>query len=92
VIARSSPTANPPAFCTPKGTPQTPSNLAHHVLAPAVALADELLRKRGQTPMPRVTPHTLRRTFASILAECDVPARRAMYLLGHRDAKLTLSV
>ncbi len=92
VIARSSPTANPPAFCTRAGTPQTPSNLAHHVLAPAVALAEELLCERGQTPMPRVTPHTLGRTFASILAECDVPARRAMYLLGHRDAKLTLSV
>jgi integrase len=42
--------------------------------------------------MPHVTPHTLRRTFASILAECDVNPRRAMYLLGHTDPKLTLSV
>lgn len=89
-FSRSSSTPNSSAFCTRKGTSQTPSNVAHHVLSPAVA--DELLRQRGQTPMPRVTPHTLRRTFASILAECDVPARRAMYLLGHRDAKLTLSV
>ncbi len=80
------------AFSTRNGTPQTPGNVAHHVLAPTVALAAELLRARRQTPMPNVTPHTLRRTFASILAECGVAPRRAMYLLGHTDAKLTLSV
>ena len=39
-----------------------------------------------------MTPHTLRRTFASILAVCNVPPRRAMYLLGHTDPKLTLGV
>ena len=52
-----------------------------------------MLRARRQTGRwPNVTPHTLRRTFASILAECGVAPRRAMYLLGHTDAKLTLSV
>ena len=83
---------NSTAFSTRNGTPQTPGNVAHRVLAPTVALAAELLRARRQTPMPSVTPHTLRRTFASILAECGVAPRRAMYLLGHTDAKLTLSV
>ena len=39
-----------------------------------------------------MTPHTLRRTFASILAACDVPPRRAMYLMGHTDPTLTLAV
>ena len=39
-----------------------------------------------------MTPHTLRRTFASILAVCDVPPRRTMYLVGHTDPKLTLGV
>ena len=39
-----------------------------------------------------MTPHTLRRTFASILAVCDVPPRRAMYLIGHTDPTLTLAV
>jgi integrase len=88
VFTRSDPTAGPPAFCTRTGAPQTSANVAHRVLEPTVAVPQDLLRRRGQTPMP----HTLRRTFASILAECDVPARRAVYLLGHRDAKLTLSV
>ena len=39
-----------------------------------------------------MTPHTLRRMFASILAVCDVPPRRAMYLMGHTDPTLTLAV
>jgi hypothetical protein len=39
-----------------------------------------------------MTPHTLRRTFASILAEVGVPLRRAMYLLGHTDPTLTMRV
>ena len=39
-----------------------------------------------------MTPHTLRRTFASILAEVGVPPRRAMYLLGHTDPTLTMRV
>jgi hypothetical protein len=39
-----------------------------------------------------MTPHTLRRTFASILAVCDVSPRRAMYLMGHTDPTLTLGV
>ena len=38
-----------------------------------------------------MTPHT-RRTFASIPAVCDVPPRRAMYLMGHTDPTLTLAV
>jgi len=38
-------------------------------------------------------PHLdLRRTFASILAVCDVLPRRAMYLMGHTDPTLTLAV
>jgi hypothetical protein len=39
-----------------------------------------------------MTPHTLRRTFASLLAEVGVAPRRAMYLLGHTDPKLTMRV
>jgi hypothetical protein len=39
-----------------------------------------------------MTPHTLRRTFTSIVAAANVPPRRAMYLLGDTDAKFTLSV
>jgi len=46
----------------------------------------------GRPAIQRLTPHTLRRAFASILAECNVPPRRAMYLLGHTDPTLTMAV
>jgi hypothetical protein len=34
----------------------------------------------------------LRRPFASILAEINLPPRRAMYLIGHTDPTLTMPV
>ena len=52
----------------------------------------EQLEAEGRLPIAHMTPHTLRRTFASILAVCDVPPRRAMYLMGHTDPTLTLAV
>jgi integrase len=73
-------------------TRQTPDNVRARILAPIHARANELLAEAGRLPIARMTPHTLRRTFASILAACNVPPRRAMYLMGHTDAKLTLSV
>jgi integrase len=54
--------------------------------------ANELLAARGQREIAHCTPHTLRRTFASILAEVNLPPRRAMYLLGHTDPTLTMRV
>ena len=41
-------------------------------------------------PAPPRQP--LRRPFASILAEINLPPRRAMYLLGHADPTLTMRV
>ncbi len=54
--------------------------------------ANELLAQREQLSIGHMTPHMLRRTFASILAELGVPPRRAMYLLGHTDPTLTMRV
>jgi integrase len=81
-----------PAFSTRNGTAQRPDNVRSRILAPIHARANELLAADGRLPIAHMTPHTLRRTFASILAAANVPPRRAMYLLGHTDAKLTLSV
>jgi integrase len=74
-------------FVTRIATPQTPDNVRMHVIDPVRTFANE----RGAR-IASCTPHTLRRTFASILAEAGVPPRRAMYLLGHTDAKFTMSV
>ena len=81
-----------PAFPTRNGTAQRADNVRSRILAPVHARANELLAADGRLPIAHMTPHTLRRTFASILAATNVPPRRAMYLLGHTDAKLTLSV
>ena len=54
--------------------------------------ANELLAEREQPLIGNMTPHTLRRTFAVILAEVGMPPRPAMYLLGHTDPTLTMRV
>ena len=81
-----------PAFPTRNETRQHPDNVRARILAPIRDRANEVLEAEGRPPIAHMTPHTLRRTFASILAVCDVPPRRAMYLLGHTDPKLTLAV
>lgn len=81
-----------PVFATRNGTRNTPDNVRCHVIAPAHRRANGLLADDQQEPIGQLTPHTLRRTFASLLAELGVSPRRAMYLLGHTDPKLTMGV
>jgi integrase len=81
-----------PAFPTRNGTRQHPDNVRARILGPVRDRANELLEADGREPIGQLTPHTLRRTFASILAVCDVPPRRAMYLMRHTDPTLTLAV
>ncbi len=81
-----------PVFPTSNGPRNTTHNIRRYVIDPVRARASELLLEAGRPEIRRLTPHTLRRTFASILAECNVPPRRAMYLLGHTDPTLTMAV
>ncbi|MDQ2895547.1 MAG: site-specific integrase, partial [Actinomycetota bacterium] len=81
-----------PAFPTRNDTRQDPDNVRARILTPIRDRANELLDTEGRLPIAQMTPHSLRRTFASILAVCDVPPRRAMYLMGHTDPTLTLAV
>jgi integrase len=84
--------ADGPVFATRTGRRNTPDNVRTRILAPAHARANELLRERDLPEIKHLTPHTLRRTFASILAECGVLPRRAMYLLGHTNSSFTMRV
>jgi integrase len=79
-----------PAYPTRNGTPQHPDNVSARLLSSVRDRASELLAERGEPTIGHLTPHTLRRTFASILAEVGVSPRRAMYLLGHEDGLLDL--
>ena len=81
-----------PAFPTRNDTRQNPDNIRSRILAAVRERANTLLEDEGRLQIAHMTPHTLRRTFASILAVCDVPPRRAMYLMGHTDPTLTLAV
>jgi integrase len=67
-------------------------NTVDNVRRTIVERANELLVARDQREIAHCTPHTLRRTFASILAQVNLPPRRAMYLLGHTDPTLTMRV
>ena len=73
-------------------TRQDPDNVRSRLLPRLRQRANELLETQGYRKISHLTPHTLRRTFSSLLAEVDVRPRRAMYLIGHTDPTLTMRV
>ena len=79
-------------FATRNGRRNTDDNVRRTIVDASVERANELLAARGQREIARCTPHTLRRTFASVLAELNLPPQRAMYLIGHTDPTLTMRV
>jgi integrase len=81
------------AFPTLTGKQQGPDNFRNRVLAITVKRASENLAKQGRPPLPqRQTPHSLRRTFASVLPTLGEDVGRIMDEVGHTDAKMTMSV
>jgi integrase len=63
------------------------------VLIAAFEQADDLLRSRGQIPLPTgLTAHKLRHTFASVLVAIGEDPVSVMRQLGHKDAAFTLEV
>jgi integrase len=63
------------------------------VLAPAVKLASVRLIEHGRTPLSeRITPHSLRRTFASVLYALGEDPGIVMDEMGHTDPALALRV
>ena len=75
------------------GEQHSPSNIRNRVLTPAVTSANAKLAKRGAPTMPAdLTPHGLRRTFASLLVALGRDPAVFMDQMGHTTANLTLSV
>jgi hypothetical protein len=63
------------------------------VLDAGARLASEKLIENGLPPLPHVTPHTMRRTYVSVMllaTNFDVPFVRRQ--VGHTDSKLTMDV
>ena len=76
-------------FGTAQGKQQNPSNIRARVIAKAVERANERLED-GE--LPRLTPHGLRRTFASLLYAIGETSPVVMAELGHTDPELALSI
>ena len=77
---------------TGKGKPQNPSNVRARVVARAVERANERLQEAGEAPLPRLTPHGLRRSFASLLYGIGEPPPVVMAEMGHTDPAMALSI
>ncbi len=82
-----------PAFPTRTGSRRDKDNIRNRVVAPAVKRAN-LEREAAGLPAigVAVTPHTLRRTYISLLlsAGAEVPYVQAQ--VGHSDPKVTLEI
>jgi integrase len=79
-------------FGTAQGKRQNASNVRARVLTKALDRANERLREVGRTPLPALTPHGLRRSFASLLYGIGEPPPIVMQELGHTDPALALAI
>ncbi len=82
-----------PFFCTPKGTRWDANNVRQKIFASVTQLASLKLTERGLPPLPHITPHSLRRTYVSIMllaTNFDIPF--VQHQIGHTQAHVTLDV
>ena len=78
-------------FATSTGKRQSTDNLRSRVIAASVEQANKNLRARNLPPLPEgITPHSLRRTFASVAIGEDPGV--VMDEMGHTDPALALRV
>ena len=80
-------------FPTETGGQQNASNVRNRVLALSVERANQRLEERGLSPLPEgLTPHSMRRTFISLLLAIGEDVPYVMGQVGHADPKVTLSI
>jgi integrase len=79
-------------FPTSGGNLDSASNVRGRFLAPAVEAANVDLEDAGAEPIGAVTPHSLRRTFISLLLAAGADVPYVMAQAGHRDPKTTLGI
>lgn len=80
-------------FATATGARMRPENFRSRVLRAAVKLASENLEAADLPPLPeKMTPHSLRRTFCSLLYVLGEDPGTVMDEMGHTDPALALRV
>jgi integrase len=78
-------------FATVSGKPRDKDNV-RTVLGRVVKRANEHRAARGIAALPAVVPHTLRRTYISLMLEAGAPLHYVMDQVGHEDSKTTLEI
>jgi hypothetical protein len=80
-------------FPTEKGTRRDRNNIRARILRPAIERANRALEQQGLAPLPEgVTFHSLRHTYASLMAEAGVDPAYTKAQIGHTDARFTMSL
>jgi integrase len=79
-------------FGTRTGGRMSANNFRNRVLAAAVKRASKARTEAGQPPLPRLMPHSLRRTFSSVVHAIGEPPPVVMAEMGHTDPALALRV
>ena len=79
-------------FGTSAGKRDNPSNVRNRFLKDAVEIANVKLIEEGHEPIAHVTPHGLRRTYASLLLASGADVPYAMSQLGHENPQMTLGI
>lgn len=80
-------------FCTTTGHRLGATNVRRRILDKAVTHANAMLAEDGFEPPPGgLTPHSLRRTFASLLFALGETPPYVMAQMGHTTPNLTLAI
>jgi integrase len=79
-------------FATDSGRPRDKDSVRERVLVPVVNRVNETRRERGIVPLPKITPHALRRSYISLMLEAVAPLPYVMDQVGHADSKTTLEI
>lgn len=91
--ARLDPASDALVFCTTTGRRLGATNIRRRILGQAVTRANAKLAADGFGPLPKgLTPHSLRRTFASLLFAIGEPPPYVMAQMGHTTPNLTLAI
>jgi integrase len=80
-------------FPTESGGRANPSNVRNRILARSIERANEKRAERDLPPLPEgLTPHSLRRTFISLLLAIGEDVPYVMRQVGHANPTVTLAV
>jgi integrase len=78
-------------FATASGKHRNKDNV-RTVLGRVVKRANKQRAVSGRAALPPVVPHTLRRTYISLMLEAGAPLHYVMDQVGHEDSKTTLEI